>query len=201
MKRILIILSLLMLIITIMNINSTYSKYYTEVNGEYTREIGQWKIKINTQEIYSEDGQKVTFTMSPILEEKENVKEGKIAPGTKINSDIDIDPTGTDVAVRYDIKLNCEELQDVPMEVSIEEKNSGRELVKTDVDTYTGVIPLSDIQSGKIDKITITLTWTNDEANNESDTQEGTIYGNSVNIPVEVTATQYLGEEITLYTE
>lgn len=200
MKRILIILSLLMLIITIININSTYSKYYTEVTGEYAREIGKWVIKINEQEIYSEDGQKVTFTIEPELIEKENVKAGKIAPGTEIYADVDINPSGTDVAIKYEVKLNEEQLQDMPIGLTVQKQTEGNELIQTGTNTYTGIIPLEDVTGGKIETIRLNLEWINDELKNESDTEIGTIYENSVGIPIEVTVTQYLGEEITPYT-
>lgn len=201
MKRILTILSLLMLIITIMNINSTYSKYFTEVNGEYSKEVGKWKIKVNEQEIYSENGQTVEFTISPALEQKQNVKTGKIAPGIELYSDIEIDPSETDVVVRYDMKLNYEQLQNMPIVLEIEKKDAGSELIKTGIDTYTAIIPLENIKANEKEKIRLTFKWANDELQNESDAEKGKIYGNKVEVPVEITFTQYLGEEITPYTE
>lgn len=201
MKRILTILSLLMLIITIININSTYSKYYTEVNGQYQREVGKWKIKVNQKEIYSEDGQTENFTIEPAMEEKQNTKSGKIAPGTELYADIDIDPSETDVVVRYDMKLNCEQLQGMPITLEINKINIGNELIKTGIDTYTAIIPLENIRAKEIQKIRLTFKWENNELQNENDTEKGKIYGNKVEIPVEITFTQYLGEEITPYTE
>ena len=43
------------------------------------------------------------------------------------------------------------------------------------------------------------LSWENDENNNQMDTTLGTLKGYTVNIPINVTATQYLGETIEEY--
>ena len=65
--------------------------------------------------------------------------------------------------------------------------------------TYTGVIPLSDIKNGKTNKIKVKINWENDENNNKMDTTIGTLKSYTINIPINVTATQYLGEEIKEY--
>ena len=40
------------------------------------------------------------------------------------------------------------------------------------------------------------IIWNNIEANNEQDSQLGLVYDNKIDIPVTITVTQYLGEEI-----
>ena len=55
------------------------------------------------------------------------------------------------------------------------------------------------IKAGKTNKIKVRLSWENDENNNQMDTTLGTLKGYTVNIPINVTATQYLGETIEEY--
>ena len=83
--------------------------------------------------------------------------------------------------------------------VSVEEIESGNTLTRTAETTYTGLISLSDIKAGKTNKIKVRLSWENDENNNQMDTTLGKLKGYTVNIPINVTATQYLGETIEEY--
>ena len=59
---------------------------------------------------------------------------------------------------------------------------------------------MDDIRQGKTDKIKVTIEWVNDEENNSMDTTLGTLQEYSLKIPVNVIATQYLGETINEYT-
>ena len=113
MKKVLKILTLVMLIITIIKIGDTYSRYYTSANtSNLSKDIGEWIIKVNEMDIYSEDGDTVEFTLENFGNfTNPNTDPTKISPGNKGYTDIVIDPTGTDVAVRYDIELAEELLQ------------------------------------------------------------------------------------------
>ena len=56
MKKVLKILTLVMLIITIIKIGDTYSRYYTSAStNNLSKDIGEWIIKVNEMDIYSED--------------------------------------------------------------------------------------------------------------------------------------------------
>ena len=79
---------------------------------------------------------------------------------------------------------------------AIKETEQNNELIKTDESTYVGIMPLSQIKAGKVNNIQVTLTWNNAETNNEKDTIIGTSNNTNVSIPIEVTASQYLGEKI-----
>ena len=58
---------------------------------------------------------------------------------------------------------------------------------------------LDSIKQGRVDKIKVTLEWENDESNNENDTKTGRYVNYKMKIPIEVKATQYLGEKIEEY--
>ena len=122
---------------------------------------------------------------------------GKIAPSVVVNFNIIINPKNTDVSVKYEIKLDSTQLTNKEIRISaIKETEQNNELIKTDESTYVGIMPLSQIKAGKVNNIQVTLTWNNAETNNEKDTIIGTSNNTNVSIPIEVTASQYLGEKI-----
>ena len=122
---------------------------------------------------------------------------GKIAPSVVGNFNIIINPQNTNVSVKYEIKLDSTQLTNKEIRISaIKETEQNNELIKTDESTYVGIMPLSQIKAGKVNNIQVTLTWNNAETNNEEDTIIGTSNNTNVSIPIEVTASQYLGEKI-----
>ena len=122
---------------------------------------------------------------------------GKIAHSVVGNFNIIINPKNTDVSVKYEIKLDSTQLTNKEIRISaIKETEQNNELIKTDESTYVGIMPLSQIKAGKVNNIQVTLTWNNAETNNEKDTIIGTSNNTNVSIPIEVTASQYLGEKI-----
>ena len=122
---------------------------------------------------------------------------GKIAPSVVGNFNIIINPKNTNVSVKYEIKLDSTQLTNKEIRISaIKETEQNNELIKTDESTYVGIMPLSQIKAGKVNNIQVTLTWNNSETNNEKDTIIGTSNNTNVSIPIEVTASQYLGEKI-----
>ena len=94
MKKSFKILTLIMFIITIWQISVTYAKFYTEAHASFEENIGNWIIKVNNTDIYSEDGQNVNFVLDEFYyEQSAYTPENKIAPGKTGYCDIVIDPT------------------------------------------------------------------------------------------------------------
>lgn len=126
----------------------------------------------------------------------EHVKTGKLAPGLSGSFEIEISPEDTNVSIRYDITLNEEELGDTNLKIkSVQEVENNVELIKTGENTYTGLIPLEDINNGIKHKIRMEIMWEDNEENSENDTEIGK--NHQLQIPIIFHAIQYLGEEIT----
>ena len=136
-----------------------------------------------------------------IVDENENTKPGKMAPGTTGLFELSIDPTDTQISVRYDISIVLDEITNDKVQLISVEKDSTNNIVKTAENTYTGIIPLEEIEKGAIDLVKIKFCWENDERNNMVDSEIGTIINSKIQIPVKVNITQYLGEEITAFSE
>ena len=201
MKKVLKILALIMLIITMLKIGDTYAKYYSEAIAELEQSVGQWVIKINDMDIYSETGQTVEFDMDiQNLVADENTMPGKISPGSTWAADIKLDPSGTDVAVRYDIEVSPAQIETVDAEYHITAIDGETQVIKTGANKFTGIITLAEVQENKQAQIRCSVIWNNNEERNTEDTQlAGT--SQSIEIPLTIKCTQYLGEEIEEYTE
>lgn len=195
--KILFLLIMCILILLIYKIINIYAVFQSKVEANVEFKSGMWNITINGEEITT--GVKKDFVIDQISTTENNyTKPGKIAPGLSGSFEIAINPENTNVSVRYDITLNQEELKNSNLKIkSIEESENGSILVNTTENTYTGIIPLQDIQKGITHKIKMEVEWVDDGQNNKSDTELGTSDTHQLQIPVEFHAIQYLGEEIT----
>ena len=204
MKKVLKILTLIMLILTILKISDTYAKYYTKAHtGTLIQDVGQWIIKVNEMDIYSENGENVEFTANNFKNfSNPNATPDKISPSSTGYTDIVIDPTGTDVAVRYDIEIDLTGVSSLAIEARLEMASGDNTLVKTGENTYSGIISLSDVQAGNKANVRCYVTWINDENKNQEDSLAG-MGEEQINLSISanVTVMQYLGEEITPYVE
>lgn len=198
-KKILIIVILFMILVVAYRLINTYALFYSEGQGVVKQDNATWLIYVNNNNITSENSNKFTIDTFEI-EENSHVEPGKAAPGVSGSFYIIIDPKNTNVSIKYSVNLDKSYLiNDRINIVSVEEIENNNTLIRTDENTYTGVIPLSDIKNGKTNKIKVKINWENDENNNKMDTTIGTLKSYTINIPINVTATQYLGEEIKEY--
>ena len=195
MKKVLKILTLIMLILTIWTISDTYAKFFTKATITAEYEVGKWQILLNEMDIYSEKGEAVTFTMSAQnAAEDSNTASGKLAPNSSLYADIMLNPTGTDVAVRYDIEVNLPEIENLDLQFEVTIPDSEKVLTKTADNIYTGIISLADIQENKQEQIRCTIKWNAEEEINIKDLALGNTFGSKLEIPIKVTCVQYLGE-------
>lgn len=201
MKKVFKILTLIMLIITLLKIGDTYAKYFSKATtSTLSQEVGKWVIKINEMDIYSETGETVEFEVNNLDNfSNVNATPDKISPASTGYVDIEIDPTGTDVAVRYDVEIDLTGVSNLAIEARLEMAFGENTLVRTAENTYTGIISLADVQEGSTTILRCYVVWENDETQNEQDSEVGAVFGQEINLSAKVTATQYLGETITEY--
>lgn len=195
-KNIISIIALVCVILTLIIIISTYAIFESNVNGQIVVEKAKWIIYVNNTNISS--GINRNFVIDNVeIESNDRIEEGNIAPGLRGKFNIVIDPKDTDVSVRYDIKFDFSKIEKTKIKIdSIDEIENNGIFVKTAEDTYTGIITLDQIKSGTINDIQVDFYWENDETKNEQDTEIGKIVNNKIEIPVEISVKQYLGEEI-----
>ena len=198
-KKIIILVCMCSILILIYEIVHIYAIFYSEVTGNVEMKNGKWVIEINGTEISK--GVQKDFVIDQInIDQSEHVKEGKLAPGLSGNFEIQINPKNTDVSVKYEISLNEENLKNSSLKIkSISETEYNNELIRTEKNTYTAIIPLEKIKQGVTNLIKVEVEWENQEENNEEDTKDGSKYQSVLEIPISVRVSQYLGEEILPY--
>ena len=134
-KVLFLILTILISLFLIYKISETYALFYSESEGRVSEKLGNWTIKVNNKDV--SNGIIEQFNVEQLkLESDQNVKEGKIAPGLEGSFSITIDPTDTDVSIRYDIVFDMSLLNTENIKLAKVEKVDSEELVKTGENTY-----------------------------------------------------------------
>ncbi len=199
-KKLLVFLCLCIILLIIYGVIRIYALFHSELGANVQLKNGTWNITVNGTDITK--GTDIQFAINNVtVEENEHVKPGNIAPGLTGTFKINIDPENTNVSTRYDIYLDEEKLTNSNIQIkSIKETLNGNELVKTDKNTYTGIIPLEKIQAGTTNEITVEVEWIENEDHNEEDIGLGTTWDAEYQIPITVHVCQYLGEQLNLYT-
>ena len=91
--------------------SSTYSRYVAGTTGNIDILFAKWQILVNNEDIT--DANVSSITITPTIEEDENVKADTIAPTSKGYFDIDVNPSNVDVSFRYTIDLDIDN-EDIP---------------------------------------------------------------------------------------
>lgn len=175
----------------ILIINESYALLQTISSGSAEVKTGSWTIKINEKNI--SNGITETFTLNNVIydESNENIENGYIAPGKSGYFDIVLDPSGTDVAISYEINVRLDECSypnNIKLSVENTSTDGGVEVIGN---TFKGLISLNDIKNNKTITLKLNLIWENNEEFNESDTNLGTIEANKLKIPITITLNQY----------
>lgn len=110
-KRICFVLLLMSCSLCLCFMSSTYSRYVAGTTGNIDILFAKWQILVNNEDIT--DANVSSITITPTIEENENVKADTIAPTSKGYFDIDVNPTNVDVSFRYTIDLDIDN-EDIP---------------------------------------------------------------------------------------
>lgn len=199
MKRVCYFLAIVLLIVIIVKIFYTFALLESNTTRVVENGLGSWTILVNDTDV---TGSEVEFEIDNIVYEQDNtVVSGRLAPGLGGHFDISIDPTDTEVSVRYDITFDYTELEALGTTISVASVSelSGKNVIRTGENTYTGVISLSEIEDDQVDTIRTTISWVNDETKNTQDTDLGMQDNPTIVIPIQVRLIQYTGELIEEY--
>ena len=220
-KKIRIVILIAILILLALIIQSTYSKYTSKSTGTINRDTADWIIKINDKDITipDENGQVGIFEIEDFTwdwDSAPNVKPPKVAPGMSGFFKLKIDPTGTQVSIKYTITIDDSKIAEMLAGVGVTGedladrinlkitgiKENGVEIELPRDDQGNIVISkikeLEDIQSNdetdRIDELEIKVTWEDNEANNDVDSKIGSVPNNVIKLPILVDVIQWTGE-------
>lgn len=207
MKKVYILASLIMLLLTSYQIAKSYAKYVSEGVASAEKQAGAWVIKVNNKDISSKSSDKKFQIDSLTYPSNDNVLENKIAPSSSGYFDVTIDATAASVAVRFDVTidltaLNISEAINFQAAYIVIDGVQGSSMIRTGENTYTGIIGLSDIKANKNTTARFYLNWAEDGTgqNDEADSRLGVKKEiENLNLPVSVVISQYSGETITAY--
>lgn len=96
-----VMLVLMLLVVGLYFVSGTYARYASTATGKATTAVATWAAKVNSNDMTTTDTFTLNFTEVP----NENVVDGKIAPSSQLYTELVIDPTGSEVAMDYSIKL------------------------------------------------------------------------------------------------
>ena len=196
-KKLLYLIFSIFALLTVYEITNTYGLLETKNKMSVNPSIAKWNVLINGTDIKTGEN----FSVNSVnLSDSVNVLNGKIAPGAFGYFDIEIDPTNTDTSIIYSITFDFSLLSNSFIIDKIEETTSGN-LIRTGSSTYSKVITLDEIKENAKNNVRVYIKWENNEENNEIDSQIGLTKDNYINIPVSISAMQYLGEPVDEYIE
>ena len=193
-KRAIFVVIALLLVVYL--ISSTYARYSTvgEANGKV--DIAKWAVKMTADDgtvLSTTETKNITFTVQSNTE----VVPGKIAPAVTAKAEIELDLTGTEVSVDFTPTIGDYTPETLPSADKIT-LTSAVEGTKDNKVGSSNYIPLVDNKAFTKDngkkKVTLTLTWTNDNENNADDTATGMLADGSrtITIPVTLTVQQHI---------
>ena len=158
-KRLLIILSIVLVLLLAFLCGTTFSKYVSEVKGQGPADIANWVFKVNGNE---QNLQTINLFSTY---NAETLINNKIAPGTKGQFNIIVDATGSEVGVDYKVKFlnETQRPQNLKYTYNNNTYNSITELEKD----LTGTIAANE--ENKLKTITIGWEWLYETGSNESE--------------------------------
>lgn len=177
---------------------ATYTSYESNVEGRVSTNVGEIHIKINGVDVVAtNDG---TLDNRVILDnitwESTHTREGKISPGSTGTIDLEVDPSGSEVAILYEFRFVDQQIDEDKL-LTFSNIVPAEGMVRTSADTYTGVITLNDITAGK--KYHLSTDFLFDYITDiEGITEDNQILDDLFEIHFH--AVQYEGETITPYT-
>ena len=176
---------------------STFTAYESLIFGGSTIKTSGIKVKLNGVDIASNSEiLNSDFFMNNIKWNSTHTREGKISPGSSGTFQIELDPTGSEVAILYEFSFVDKAVDDSKLLTFDDISVDDREIVKTSIDTYSGVISLDDISNGK--KVTFNIAFTFDNVEDIEGIEDGAdVYEDLFEINFK--AIQYSGEELVPY--
>lgn len=211
--RVIQILCIVSLVITVFSIQSTYAKYFEQVNTTYATNIKRWVINLNGTDIHGK-GQQLSTIMQPTFRTNEHMNNNNtLVPGREGYFEFLIDYSKVDLAFRFEFDIKqLNKIITTEGETTTESDNFledfeiyGYSIVETDNDTgeeietintletvnnYAGLTQVIDpsTETNKTKNIRVLFRW-NDENADTTDANDVAGMNNYED-------TQYIGSEV-----
>ena len=179
------VIALALTLVTTCLMGSTLARYVTEVTGSATATVAKWSFKVNGQ------AEKFTIDLGRTAYTDTTIADKVIAPGTSGSFKIEIDGSGSEVGIDYEIKLKAAADTTFPDDMvfstkAITDANLGENFSKFIETPVEGSIDYSAAM-----KETVTIYWAWDFGENDTATANDNDYaGKSWEIGITVTGKQ-----------
>lgn len=166
-------------------ITKTYSKYTSFSEGEKIFETANWKVKIENIDITKQKECNIDILLN--TDDNKYVTNGKIAPGITANGAFTLDPSGSEVSIKYiitpgKIMYNEKEFSDFTIKMI----KANNKILECKNGEYTDLIELENIN--ELIEFVIVVEWQSND--DEEDTIKGIETGD-LSIPINVRVEQY----------
>lgn len=195
-KLFLIFLAIFGLLFLYFGAKATYTAYESNINGKTSNQVSQIHLLINGEDLGTDAELDNRILLDNVTWTSTHTRAGKMSPGSTGNFQFELDPTGSEVAILYEMKL-VDKLVDSTKLLTFNNITSDRTLVRTAIDTYSGIISLSDIENGYKTHITVDFIF-DDTEDIEGITENNQVYEDFFEIHFH--ALQYQGETLVPYT-
>jgi len=195
-KLFLIFLAIFGIVFLYYGAKATYTAYESNVTGKTSNMVSQIHLRINGEELGTDDLLDNRVILDNVTWTSTHTRQGKMSPGSTGNFQFELDPTGSEVAILYEMQLVDKVVDDTKI-LTFNNIVSDRTLVRTGVDTYSGIIPLSSIENGEKTHITVDFIF-DDTEDMEGITEDNQVYEDFFEIRFH--ALQYQGEALVPYT-
>lgn len=190
MRKLLPFLALFSIIILFSTVIGTYAIFETDVDTGTQTAIGAFKISLNGDDLTGTDN---TFNVTSVnWGTNDNVLPGRASPGLSAYFDIEIDPTGTEVAVDYEVELDFASLNNPSIQFVSIKDSLNNDLTVISPNVYGGSLTIAEVLANTKETIRVNFTWIDDDQNNAADSTHVNQLNSQINIPVIVRVSQHL---------
>lgn len=196
-KKKITLLSLLLLILCFLYLGgkSTYTAFESLIMGRVHTNTAQIQLKINGFDIMKNEELDMNVILNNITWESTHTREKKISPGSHGVIDLELDPTGSEVSILYEFQF-VDKVIDEDKLINFGTITADHDLVKTGIDTYSGILTLTQVTEG--DKVHLEVPFYFDYINDiEGITEDNQVLDDLFEIHFH--AIQYRGEELIPY--
>ena len=178
--------------------HSTYTAYESEIEGKANASTAGIHILLNGYDVVANNG---VLDSRLLLDNttwvSTHTREEKISPGSHGTIHLDLDASGSEVAILYEFQF-IDKLMDEDKLINFGDIQSDHEFIRTAEDTYSGVLTLNQIESGDIVGIDVDFYF-DYLVDIEGITEDNQTYDDLFEIYFH--AVQYRGEELVPYTD
>lgn len=195
-KNFLILIAIFSMLFLYFCARATYTAYESNVLGSARTNVSGIHLTINGEELGTDALLDNRIILDNITWTNTHTREGKMSPGSTGTFTFELDPTGSEVAILYEIQF-VDKVMDDDKILTFNNITSDQNLVRTGVDTYSGIISLDDAEDSVKTHITVNFSFDGSD-DIEGFDQDDQVYEDFFEINFH--ALQYRGEALVPYT-